>query len=222
VIKGLVFDVDGTLVSLKVDVERLRSITTRAFVELGFDMSFMSEGNLYTEDIIDRAKLQVEAGLVKMDFKTVRARLNKALDDLEMDWNMQAEPIPHTAEVLARLKSHSMKLATLTNSGRVPSDWLLRKHGLLGYFDFTLTRDDVPAMKPRADGMLKAISMMGFPQEEILYVGDSIIDVKAAKAAGLKIASVTTGRYAPERMAQEGSDYVIRSLSELLPLTGRI
>ena len=221
-IKGLIFDVDGTLVSLKVDVERLRSITMRAFVELGFDMSFMSEGNLYTEDIIERAKLQVEAGIVKMDFGVVRTRLNKALDDLEMDWNMQAEPIPHTAEVLARLKSRSIKLATLTNSGRAPSDWLLRKHRLLHYFDFTLTRDDVPAMKPRADGMVKAVSMMGLPQKEILYVGDSIIDVKAAKAAGLKIASVTTGRYPVERFTQEGSDYVLRSLSELLPLTGGV
>ena len=162
-IKGLIFDVDGTLVSLKVDVERLRSITTKALVELGFDMSFMNEGNLYTQDIIDRAKLQVESGLVKTDFRTVTTRLNRALDELEMDWNAQAEPIPGTAKVLAHFRSRNVKLATLTNSGRAPSDWLLKKHGLLHYFDFTLTRDDVPAMKPRGDGMLKAVSMMGFP-----------------------------------------------------------
>lgn len=220
-IRGLIFDVDGTLVSLKVDVERLRSITTRALMELGFDMSFMNEGNLYTQDIIDRARLQLDAGTVKTDFATMRASLNKALDELEMDWNAQAEAIPETAGVLAGLKSRSVRLATLTNSGRAPSDWLLRKHGLLGYFDFTLTRDDVPALKPRADGMLKAISMMGFPRDQLLYVGDSIIDVKAAKAAGLKIASVTSGRYPAERLTQEGSDYVMSSLTELLALTGR-
>jgi len=222
VIKGLIFDVDGTLVSLKVDVERLRSITTKALVELGFDLSFMNEGNLYTQDIIDRAKLQVDAGLVKADFRTVTSRLNRALDELEMDWNAQAEPIPDTAKVLAHLRSRRIKLATLTNSGRAPSEWLLKKYGLLHYFDFTLTRDDVPAMKPRRDGMLKAISMMGFPQDQVLYVGDSIIDVKAAKAAGLRIASVTTGRYPPERLTQEGSDYVLGSLSDLLPLTARV
>lgn len=217
-IRGLIFDVDGTLVSLKVDVERLRSTTSRELTRMGFDTSYMNEGRHYTQDVIDRAKQQTETGLVHADFEVVRANLNKAFDDLEMDWNAQAQPIENTPEVLGRLRSRSIRLATLTNSGRVPSDWLLRKHGLLGYFDFTLTRDDVPAMKPRADGMLKAISMMGFDREELLYVGDSVIDVLAAKAAGLRIVSVTTGRYTIEKLKQEGSDYIIGSLSELLTL----
>lgn len=215
-IRGLIFDVDGTLVSLKVDGERLRSTTSRELSRMGFDVSFMSEGNLYTQDVIDRAKRQVETGAVNADFEVVRSSLNKALDELEMGWNAQAEPIEGTGATLARLKSSSIKLATLTNSGRAPSDWLLKKHGLFGYFDFSLTRDDVPAMKPRADGMLKAISMMALTPDELLYVGDSIIDVRAAKAAGLKIAAVTTGRYPIERLTQEGSDYVISSLSELV------
>jgi len=217
-IRGLIFAIDGTLVSLKVDGERLRSTTSRELTRMGFDVSFMKEGHFYTQDVIDRAKLQVETGVVDIDFELVKSSLNNALDALEMDWNAQAEPIEDTKKVLGQLKARSIKLATLTNSGRAPSDWLLRKHGLLGYFDFTLSRDEVPAMKPKADGMLKAISMMGLPREELLYVGDSVIDVLAAKAAGLKIASVTSGRYPFERLSQEGSDYIVGSLSEILGL----
>jgi phosphoglycolate phosphatase len=217
-IRGLVFDVDGTLVTLKVDGDRLRATTSGELARMGFDVSFMSEGNMYTQDIIDRVKAQVESGAVSADFEVVKANLNRALDSLEMEWNAQAEPIQGTDSVLARLKSRSIKLATLTNSGRAPSEWLLRKHGLLGYFDFTLSRDDVSAMKPRADGMIKAISMMGLPREEVLYVGDSVIDVRAAKAAGLKVVSVTTGRYPVERLTKEGSDFIMSSLDELLVL----
>ncbi len=33
---------------------------------------------------------------MKADFEVVRATLNKALDELEMDWNAQAEPIEGT------------------------------------------------------------------------------------------------------------------------------
>ncbi|MDG6925679.1 MAG: HAD family hydrolase [Nitrososphaerota archaeon] len=217
-IRGLIFDVDGTLVSLKVDGARLRSTTSSALSRLGFDVSFMGEGNMYTQDIIDRAKLQVESGAVKVDFESVKATLNRALDELEMDWNAQAEPIHDTVKVLAKLRSSSVKLATLTNSGRAPSDWLLRKHGLYEYFDFTLSRDEVPAMKPRADGMLKAVSMMGLPREQLLYVGDSVIDVRAARAADLRIASVVSGRYTHERLREEGCDYVLDSLSDLLKI----
>jgi HAD superfamily hydrolase (TIGR01549 family) len=216
--KGIVFDVDGTLVSLKVDGERLRSTTSRELTKFGFDVSFMNEGNMYTQDVIDRARQMVDSGVVKADFSVVRSSLNKALDELEMDWNSQAEPIPGVADVLAGLKSSSVKIATLTNSGRVPSEWLLRKYSLFSYFDFTLTRDDVPAMKPHAEGMLTAISRMNLPKDRVLYVGDSVIDVKAAKKADIKIASVVTGRYAAERLHQEGSDYVLNSLSELSKL----
>jgi phosphoglycolate phosphatase len=214
----VIFDVDGTLVSLKVDGERLRTTTSKELARLGFDVSFILPAGMYTQDIIDAARVQVENGLVKTDFEIARTSLNKVLDELEMEWNSQAEPIEDSARVLAKLKAGSIKLATLTNSGRAPSDWLLRKHGYFDFFDFTLSRDEVVAMKPRADGMVKAIHMMGLPKEQLLYVGDSVIDVRAAKAAGLKIAAVTTGRYQEERLADEGSDYVIRSLSEILEL----
>ncbi len=213
--KGIVFDVDGTLVSLKVDGEKLRSTTSRELTKFGFDVSFMNQGNMYTQDVIDRAEQMAESGLVKADFSLVRTSLNKALDDLEMDWNSRAEPIPGVAEVLAGLKSSSIKIATLTNSGRAPSEWLLRKYGLFDYFDFTLTRDDVPAMKPHPDGMFTAVSRMGLPRDRVLYVGDSVIDVMAAKKADIRIASVITGRYTAERLHQEGTDYVLNSLAEL-------
>jgi HAD superfamily hydrolase (TIGR01549 family) len=217
-IRGLIFDVDGTLVTLKVDRERLNSTTTSEFVRMGFDVSFMQGGNLNTQEIIDGAKQQVKSGKVKIDFELVRSNLNTALDALEMEWNAKAEPIEGGSSVLAKLKSSSITLATLTNSGRAPSDWLLRKHGLFNYFDFTLSRDDVRALKPKSDGMMKAISMMGLPREELLYVGDSVLDVRAAHGAGLKIASVTTGRYPFERLRQEGSDYILASLSEIFAI----
>jgi phosphoglycolate phosphatase-like HAD superfamily hydrolase len=59
---------------------------------------------------------------------------------------------------------------------------------------------------------------MELPREEVLYVGDSVIDVRAARLAGIKVASVTTGRYTRERLQEEGTDYIMGSLSGLLDL----
>jgi phosphoglycolate phosphatase len=213
--KGLIFDVDGTLVSLKVDGEKLRTTTSRELARAGFDVSFMEGTNLHTQEIIDRARQQVESGSVRIEFEPFRTALFAALDELEMGWNALAEPIEGTTDVLDRLRSANVKLATLTNSGRAPSDWLLKRHDLHRRFDFTLTRDDVAKLKPSPDGLLKALRMMGLPKGEVIYVGDSVIDVKAAKGAGMKIASVTTGRYTHERLRSEGSDYIVESLSAL-------
>ncbi len=216
--RGLIFDVDGTLVSLKVDVEKLRATTATEVAKAGFDLTSLDVDSLHTQEVIDRARHQIESGSVKIEFEPFRTSLFTALDELEMDWNSRAVPIAGTAEVLDRLRSLDVKLATLTNSGRVPSDWLLKRHDLHSRFDFTLTRDDVAKMKPSPDGLLKAVRMMGLPKSEVIYVGDSIIDVKAAKGAGMRVASVTTGRYTHERLRSEGSDYILGSLSGLLDL----
>jgi phosphoglycolate phosphatase len=218
-IEGLLFDVDGTLVSLKVEVEKLRSTTAAAFVSGGFDISVIDPGKLSTQDMIDVARGQFESGAVAADYASFRRNLFTALDQIEMEWNALAEPIDGTAEVLARLReSGRVKLATLTNSGRAPSDWLLRRYDLLKYFDYTFTRDDVPALKPRPDGIRTALQVIGLPAEKVLFVGDSWIDVRAANTAGVKVASVTTGRYTLERLREEGSDYVLDSLAGLFDI----
>jgi HAD superfamily hydrolase (TIGR01509 family) len=218
-IEGLLFDVDGTLVSLKVDVEKLRSTTAAAFVSGGFDISVIDPGKLSTQDMIDVARGQFESGAVVADYASFRRNLFTALDQIEMEWNALAEPIDGTAEVLARLReSGRVKLATLTNSGRAPSEWLLRRYDLLKYFDYTFTRDDVPALKPRPDGVRTALQVIGLPPEKVLFIGDSWIDVRAANTAGVKVASVTTGRYTLERLREEGSDYVLDSLAGIFDI----
>ncbi|MDA4122357.1 MAG: HAD family hydrolase [Thaumarchaeota archaeon] len=215
-LRGLLFDVDGTLVTLNVDGERLRTTMAEELNKLGFDISFVQAG-IYSQDIMDKAKLQVDLGNVEADFGHVRATLYRALDALELEWNARSEPIAGVTEVLEHLKRKepAIKLATLTNSGRAPSQLLLKKYDLLKYFDYTFSRDELPFMKPRPEAVTYALKTMGLAQDDALFVGDSVVDIKAARGAGLKVASVVSGRYTAERLRAEGADYVLGSMSEL-------
>lgn len=214
-----IFDVDGTLVTLNVDGDKLRTAMGEELNRLGFDISFIQAGG-YTQDIIDKAKLQIELGDVEADFENVKATLYRVLDELELRWNEKSEPIDGVAEVLTglRRREKGVKLATLTNSGRAPSELLLRKYDLLKHFDYTFSRDELPYMKPRPEAVLHALATMGVPKDDALCIGDSVVDVRAAKGAGVRIASVVTGRYSAERLRAEGADYVVGSLSEILDL----
>jgi len=218
-IRALIFDVDGTLVTLNVDGDKLRTTMAEELNRLGFDISFIQAGG-FTQDIIDKARLQVELGHVQADFEKVRAALYGVLDRLELQWNERSKPVNGIAEVLARLRRDyaGVKLATLTNSGRVPSELLLRKHDLLKHFDYTFSRDELPFMKPRPEAMIHVLRTMGVGGEQALYVGDSVVDVRTAKGAGVKVVSVLTGRYTGEALRSEGADYVIGSVSEVLGL----
>ena len=213
-VRGLVFDLDGTLVSLKIEVVRLRSTMIEELRGQGFDTSTLNT-SLYSQNIIDFARSEVDAGRIGKSFDYVQSRLYSALDRLELEWNAESVPIAGATETLGRLRRSDIGLAVVTNSGRAAAQFLFDKYKLAEYFDVILTRDDVRVMKPHPEGILKAIELLGVTNSDALFVGDSTIDIKAARAAGVKIAAVTTGHYSAEKLQSEGADYIIGSLSEL-------
>ncbi len=213
-IKGIIFDVDGTLVQLEVDAVKLRMSMIEVLRGRGFDVSSLNYSS-YSQTIIDMAMSQIKTGQVQQDAGEVRSHLYSLLDRLELEWGVEAAPIEGIDETLAKLGDASVRLGVVTNSGRVSAGALLGRYKLLRHFDFVLTRDDVSSMKPDPEGILKAIEMLELPKESVIYVGDSGIDVRAAKAAGIKMAAVTSGFYTEERLKEEGSDYVLPSVRDL-------
>lgn len=55
------------------------------------------------------------------------------------------------------------------------------------------------------------------PASESIYVGDSYIDIRAGKAAGMKALGVLTGLDDRIRLSSEKSDLIIGSVAEMTP-----
>ena len=214
-----VFDIDGTLVTFRFDVQGTRVAMIAELTKRGFEIAGL-DTTTPTQTIIDRAKIQVESGKVKAEFDEVRAKLYSILDASELESSRTTKVFPGTRETLDYLKSKSVRLGVLTNSGRKAAAEVLRRARLEDCFEFVLCREDVAMMKPKPDGLVRAISVLGMPREQIFYVGDSRYDIIAAKQAGLRIVAVQTGNYDETRLRKEGADYVISSISELPGLFG--
>ncbi len=213
-IKGIIFDVDGTLVQLKVDPVKMRLTMIGVLKERGFDVSSLNLSS-NSQTIIETAMTQIRAGWIEQDAGEVRAHLYSVLDKLELEWGAEAHPIDGIDDTLRKLGEASLRLGVVTNSGRASAGELLGRHKLVRHFDVVVTRDDVSSMKPDPEGILKAMHMFDLPKESVIYVGDSGIDIRAAKAAGVKMAAVTSGFYSEERLKQEGSDYILRTANDL-------
>ena len=214
-----IFDIDGTLVTFRFDVQGTRRALIQELSARGFDVGGLGLTSP-TQQILDSARDQVSSGKVAADFPEVRRRIFTILDQFELDSVASSSVFPGTREMLEYLKSKSVRLAVVTNSGRKAASDALRRSGLNTCFEFVLTRDDTDAMKPRPEGLVKAVSILGLDSDAVYYVGDSPYDISAAKAAGLKVVSVATGNYSVERLRHEGADYVIPSVSELPSLLG--
>ncbi len=192
----------------------IQELSKRGFDTAGLDMTTPIQA------MIDSAREQVESGKVRAKFDEVRARLYSILDASEMESSPSTSVFPGTRETLDYLRSRSVRLGVLTNSGRRAAAEILRSAGLQDCFEFVLCREDVTMMKPRPDGLVKAISMLGMPKDRIFYVGDSRYDIIAAKHAGLRVVAVPTGNSDEAKLREEGADYVISSISELPGLLG--
>ena len=217
-VKAAVFDIDGTLVSFKFDVQGTRAALLEEMAGRGFDT-----GNLGltspTQSILDAAESQALSGK-GLDFLAFRKKVFSVLDGFELRTAPLTEAFPGSIEELEYLTSRGVRLAVLTNSGRVAATEVLSKARMSDFFEFVLTRDETETMKPRPDGLLKAVSMLRLPPESVCYVGDSPYDIMAARGARVRVVSVASGNYSKDRLKSEGADFAISSISELRIVLG--
>lgn len=211
---AVLFDIDGTLVTFKFDVQGTRKALIRELTRRGLDTSGLGLASP-TQQIIDSARKQIESGAAGVDYPSLKRALHSILDEFELESSRKASVFPGTRETLVYLRSRAVHMAVLTNSGRKAAYSVLRRGKILDCFDFILTRDDVETLKPSPEGVLKAVETFSVPKEEVWYVGDGLFDIEAAKKAGLMVVSVATGIYTADRLREEGADFVISSLKEL-------
>ncbi|HHV29999.1 HAD family hydrolase [Acetivibrio mesophilus] len=120
--------------------------------------------------------------------------------------------------VLKRLKSMNVKVGIVSTKYRYRIEDILKRDGLLQYFDIIIGGEDVVAHKPDPEGLLEAISRLECQKKDTLYVGDSTVDAKTAENAGVDFAAVLTGTTEWNEFLKYSSRAVIKDLSGLLDI----
>lgn len=119
-------------------------------------------------------------------------------------------PEPEMAETLALLASRR-PLAVATNRGNSMEE-VLRHFGLETFFQAVVTSRDVVRPKPWPDMLLLAAERIGIATEELLFVGDSELDLAAARGAGIRFVAYK------EELGGELRVNGFRELGEILQL----
>ncbi|MCL4355654.1 MAG: HAD family hydrolase [Nitrososphaerota archaeon] len=210
---GAIFDLDGTLVALRLDLRSARKEVIEELGRRGYDTSVL-DSSVYTQLILDAAKSQTPKGGERR-FEEARRAAFGILDRFEAVGVGAAELLPGVRDALDQLRRLGVRMAVLTNSGRNATSVKLENAGIGGYFEFVLTRDETVLMKPAPEGVAMAAARLGLPVDSTYYVGDSPYDIQAAKAAGVRAVALATGNHSVERLRSEGADYAVASAAEL-------
>lgn len=127
---------------------------------------------------------------------------------------------PGIREGLDQLKAAGYHLGCVTNKAAQFTEPLLRDLGVRDDFEIVIPGDTLPQKKPDPAPLLHAARFFGVEPADALMVGDSVSDVKAARAAGFRICCMSYGYNHGLDIRDFGPDAVIDDLTELLPLLG--
>ena len=92
--------------------------------------------------------------------------------------------------LLENLRRKGIKTALVTNTPRPLTVKSLKASGLAGLLDVVKTPDDVPAGKPDPAMLNSAMKEMGVEKVDTIMVGDTWVDIQAARNAGIKAVGI--------------------------------
>ena len=208
----LVFDLDGTLVDSAPD---LVAATNHALADLGLEP--IAAGTL-RGTIGFGARRMILEGLNQTGRTLPEAEVDRLLARFlayyEPNIARESRPFDGVVAALESFRSRGARLAVCTNKRLALATHLLAELNLDGLFDAVAGRDSFPVFKPHPDHVLGAIRMAGGDPRHAVMIGDTVIDVSAAKAAAVPAVVCTFG-YSDQPVDALGADAVIGHFSEL-------
>ena len=213
----ILIDVDGTLVDSVPDLafcvdEMMKAIGREPW---GEEMVRDWVGN-GVERLVRRALVgQLEGEPDDADFEKAYPIF---LDLYAKNTSKRSTLYPGVQEGLDYLKEQGYPLGCVTNKAEQFTLPLLQDLGIYDYFGIVVAGDTLPQKKPDPTPLLYAAEFFGAEPKRCLMIGDSVSDVKAARAAGFSIVCMSYGYNHGEDIRDYHPDTVIDSMAELKSL----
>lgn len=175
-IKGVIFDMDGTLIDTNDLVIDCIKETVNKY------MGYIPEKDSFNEIIGKPLDVQMNFFSEKHADEMMGYYRNIYLERRDEDTKI----FPGVKELLEALHESKIKMAIVSNKGRRGIDHGLEMFDMKDFFELTLSVVDVENKKPHPEAINKVLQIWNMKKEEVLFVGDSHNDILAANNAGVK------------------------------------
>ena len=161
--------------------------------------------------------------MMKRAFKTDEEQfVDELVDEFRSYYKDHCTDFSHVyegcSETLTSLQERGAHLSVLTNKPQDLSLEILRRLGILQYFDRVVGPGEADLRKPNPSNLLSLIRDIGTSKERTLMVGDSRNDILVAHNAGVASCGCTFGYIGREALLELKPTYLVDSLAELLLL----
>ncbi len=187
--KGLIFDLDGTLLDTLEDLADAANATLRhfAFPEHGVDAYkyFVGEG---LKTLMQRIVPGEET-----DDSELNRYMAKFTEIYQKTWNKRSAPYSGIPEMIEALSHAGLKLAVLSNKPHAFTKICVEAFFPEHPFLYVYGQRPGVAKKPDPVGAIELAAKMGLAVSEVLYVGDTATDMQTGNSAGMRTIGVQWG-----------------------------
>jgi pyrophosphatase PpaX len=210
-IKTMLFDLDGTIIDtneliIRSFIEALQGVTPEGF---GREHIIPSMGQPLTDQMKLFSGLEDVTHLVAA-YREVNLRLH----------DEYVKAFDYVNEVIEKLHGQGIQIGVVTTKMRLTTERGLKYTGLFDYIDAIVTIDDVVNPKPHAEPVSKAIKLLGADPSSTIMVGDSIVDIQSAIAAGAIAVGVAWSLKGEQILKEAGAHHVINDMRDLYAFVG--
>ena len=203
--KVIIFDFDGTLADT---IDILLSITNRLSAEFGFKSATKEElaqlSNLNSWQILQYSGISIFK--FPLLIRRLKAELHSEVPHIQL--------FPGIKEVLLELKKRGFQLGIITSNSRENVLGALERNGLQDTFTFIYSGSTFGKHKV----INKWLRIENIHTEKVVYVGDEIRDIDAAKKTGIKVIAVGWGFNSPQALAAQNPNFLIERPQELIEI----
>lgn len=210
---ALIFDLDGTLVDT---VETRINAWLRAFEEFGIPAErgqvaklIGSDGRRLARVVADAAGRAIDAAMAE--------EIDRRAGEIYSDLNTDPKPLPGVQQLLRTLDERGLPWAIATSSRPEQLEASIKALKLARSPTIIDGRQVVNA-KPAPDLLLLAARELGVEPSRAWYVGDSIWDMQAARAAVMPAIGVVSGSATAKELEEAGAWLTVDNLNLVLPM----
>ena len=212
--KYVIFDLDGTLLKT---IDDLANATNHALRTLGFpthglwvypNMVGNGVGRLIERALPDDARTEKN---IRDALAAFKAYYNDHCCDATV-------PYPGIPELLEDLTAKGISLAVTSNKYQEAVTTIVHHYFPNANFKAILGNSEGMPRKPDPSIVFKALSMCPTPKSDVLYVGDSGVDMETARRACVESVGVTWGFRPIQELKEAYADHIISTPSQILAL----
>ena len=211
--KGLIFDLDGTLVD---SLKGIAASLNHALAEAGLPAHSLEAVRRF---VGNGARILVTRAAPADADETLLNRLEVSFKaDYDVTWPSGTVPYDGINELLETLQAKGIPLAVLSNKPHPFTSAIVAR--VFPNIDFKVVLGQLPGIphKPDPAGALEIANLFGLLPEECTIIGDSTMDLETARNAGMQAIAVTWGFHDRERLIAAGAERIAGSPAALLAM----